>query len=167
MAAILDFSLYSILHRREDRWKFILGRKYVRKKSTRSINLEMFKEADIIIAMHVIGFQMTFKISIWPLRTLYDICSHLQHQNRVHWPRKWLERCVTLIYSDVIYSPYDRFYQNGGHLGFQPPQPLAQGGKSRKVDFYEGKISVSDMWKNQLSTFFLQVTVVCSLLLLG
>ena len=64
MAAILDFSLYSILHRREDRWKFILGRKYVRKKSTRSINLEMFKEADIIIAMHVIGFQMTFKLSI-------------------------------------------------------------------------------------------------------
>ena len=98
MAAILDFSLYSILHRREDRWKFILGRKYVRKKSTRSINLEMFKEADIIIAMHVIGFQMSFKLSIWPLRTLYDICSHLQHQNRVHWPRKWLETCVTLIY---------------------------------------------------------------------
>ena len=58
-------------------------------------------------------------------------------------------------------------YQNGGHLGFQPPQHFPQGGKSRKVDFYEGKISVSDMWKNQLSTFFLQVTVVYSLLLLG
>ena len=118
MAAILDFSLYSILHRREDRWKFILGRKYVRKKSTRSINLEMFKEADIIIAMHVIGFQMTFKLSIWPLRTLYDICSHLQHQNRVHWPRKWLETCVTRIYYDVIYLPYDRFNKMAAILDF-------------------------------------------------
>ena len=112
--------------------------------------------------MHVIGLQMTFKLLIWPLTTLYDLCSLFQHQNRVHWPRKWLERCVTLIYSDVIYSPYDRFYQNGGHLGFQPPQPLAQGGKSRKVDFYEGKISVSDVWKNQLSPFFFQVKMYSS-----
>ena len=58
-------------------------------------------------------------------------------------------------------------YQNGGHLGFQPPQHLAQGGKSRKVDFYDCKVSVSDVWKNQLSAFFFQVTVVYSLLLLG
>ena len=35
--------------------------------------------------------------------------------------------------------------ENGGHLGFWPPETLAQGGKSRKVDFFEGKISVSDV----------------------
>ena len=61
-----------------------------------------------------------------------------------------------------IYLPYDIFYQNGGHLGFQPPQHLAQGGKSRKVDFFEGKISVSDVWKNQLSPFFFQVKMYSS-----
>ena len=68
-------------------------------------------------------------------------------------PKMARNMCYTHILGCRIFTIWE-IYQNGGHLGFRPPQHLAQGGKSRKVDFYDCQISVSDLWKNQLYTFF-------------
>ena len=35
--------------------------------------------------------------------------------------------------------------ENGGHLGFWPPETLAQGGKSRKVEFYKDYVLIFDI----------------------
>ena len=65
-----------------------------------------------------------------------------------------VEKCknhlVNKTYNKISKKRFFEFFddlnqENGGHLGFWPPETLAQGGKSRKVEFYKDYVLIFDI----------------------
>ena len=97
--------------------------------------------------------------------TFYDLYLHFQHQNRVRRPQKWLETCVTLIYYDVIYLPYDIFNKMAAILDFSPHSIFHRGENRGKLIFMKGRYQSVMCEKISFLHFFSKsqwFTVYCS-----